>query len=87
MCIRDMTITRRTRRLFARQQAILGKLNGHVEESVSGLAMVKAFCREREMIEDSLLPGKQPSRPPGNRPREEIYQHDGKKGHAGQDHI
>ena len=46
------TITRRTRRLFSRQQAILGKLNGHVEESVSGLAMVKAFCREREMIEE-----------------------------------
>jgi len=44
-------ITRRTRKLFAMQQAILGKLNGQIEESVSGLNMVKAFCREQEMIE------------------------------------
>lgn len=43
-------ITRRTRRMFVKQQSILGKLNGHVEESVSGLTMVKAFCREEQMI-------------------------------------
>lgn len=43
------TITKRTRRLFKQQQAILGKLNGQVEESISGLAMVKAFCQEENM--------------------------------------
>lgn len=44
------TITKHTRKLFASQQQILGKLNGQVEESISGLNMVKAFGREREMI-------------------------------------
>jgi ATP-binding cassette subfamily B multidrug efflux pump len=44
-------VTRRTRRFFARQQAILGELDGHVEESISGLSMVRAFGREDDMIE------------------------------------
>lgn len=44
------TVTRRTRKLYSRQQAVLGKLNGQVEESISGLSMVKAFGREQEMI-------------------------------------
>ena len=43
-------VTKRTRKLFKAQQAILGKLNGQVEESISGLSMVKAFCREQNMI-------------------------------------
>ena len=45
------TVTGRTRELFARQQELLGNLNGHVEESVSGLSMVKAFGQEQRMIE------------------------------------
>ncbi len=45
------TITRRTRRMFAEQQKILGKLNGQIEESISGLNVVKAFCREAQMVE------------------------------------
>ena len=45
------TVTGRTRNLFARQQELLGNLNGHVEESVSGLSMVKAFGQEQRMIE------------------------------------
>ena len=45
------TVTGRTRKLFARQQELLGNLNGHVEESVSGLSMVKAFGQEQRMIE------------------------------------
>ena len=44
-------ITRRTRPLFREQQARLGRLNGHIEESVSGLSMVKAFCREDSMAQ------------------------------------
>ena len=45
------TVTGRTRKLFARQQELFGNLNGHVEESVSGLSMVKAFGQEQRMIE------------------------------------
>ena len=45
------TITKRTRKLFKAQQEILGRLNGQIEESISGLNMVKAFSRERQMIE------------------------------------
>ena len=40
------TVTGRTKKLFASQQKSLGALNGQVEESVSGLALIKAFCRE-----------------------------------------
>lgn len=43
------TVTKHTRKLFAIQQKKLGALNGQVEESISGMAMVKAFCREEEM--------------------------------------
>lgn len=43
------TVTKHTRKLFAAQQKKLGALNGQVEESVSGMAVVKAFCREEEM--------------------------------------
>jgi ATP-binding cassette, subfamily B, multidrug efflux pump len=44
-------ITKHTRKLYAEQQKILGRLNGQIEESVSGAAVVKAFCREDNMIE------------------------------------
>ena len=43
-------VTKRTRPLYLKQQALLGKLNGHIEESVSGLSMVKAFGREEAMV-------------------------------------
>jgi ATP-binding cassette subfamily B multidrug efflux pump len=42
------TISRRTRVLFKEQQDALGLLNGHVEETVSGIQAVKAFGREPE---------------------------------------
>ena len=44
-------ITSRTRTLFAAQQAALGRLNGQVEESVSGLSMVKAYSRESRLLD------------------------------------
>lgn len=44
------TVTKHTRKLFSRQQEALGRLNGQVEESVSGLSMVKAFGREEKLI-------------------------------------
>lgn len=43
-------VTKRTRVLFREQQALLGKLNAQAEESISGISMVKAFCREEDMI-------------------------------------
>lgn len=43
-------VTKRTKVLFKQQQAILGELNGQVEESISGISMVKAFGQEQEMI-------------------------------------
>jgi ATP-binding cassette subfamily B multidrug efflux pump len=46
------TITRRTGVLFKEQQAQLGKLNGHIEETVSGIQMVKAFNHEKQSIEE-----------------------------------
>jgi ATP-binding cassette subfamily B multidrug efflux pump len=45
------TIARRTRILFRMQQAALGGLNGHVEETVSGVAVVKAFEQEQQVID------------------------------------
>ena len=45
-------ITTRTRRLYSAQQKYLGKLNGQIEESISGVNIVKAFCREGDMINE-----------------------------------
>ncbi len=45
------TITKRTRVLFREQQAQLGKLNGHIEETITGQHMVKAFNHEEKSIE------------------------------------
>lgn len=45
------TVTKRTKKLFSEQQKDLGALNGQVEESISGLSIVKAFCREKQMEE------------------------------------
>ena len=44
-------VTKRTKVLYRQQQAILGKLNGQVEESISGISVVKAFGQEQEMVE------------------------------------
>lgn len=45
-------VTKHTRKLFSERQKYLGSLNGHVEEGISGLSVVKAFCREQEMQEE-----------------------------------
>lgn len=44
-------ITLHTRKLYVQQQRILGELNGQVEETVSGAGIVKAFCREADVID------------------------------------
>lgn len=44
-------ITKRTRTLFREQQQYLGRMNGEIEEGISGLTMVKAYGREQAMLE------------------------------------
>ena len=43
------TVVSRTRKLFKEQQSILGKLNGHIEETISGIHIVKAFNHEEKV--------------------------------------
>lgn len=45
-------IAKRTRVLFKNQQIQLGKLNGHIEETISGIEVVKAFNHEDKVIEE-----------------------------------
>ncbi|WP_375295221.1 ABC transporter ATP-binding protein [Paenibacillus sp.] len=45
------TITKRTSVLFKDQQAHLGALNGHIEETITGQQIVKAFNHEEKSIE------------------------------------
>jgi ATP-binding cassette subfamily B protein len=44
-------ITRRTRVLFKEQQAALGRLNAHVEETITGLRTIRAYGREERAVE------------------------------------
>lgn len=46
------TIASRTRKLFKDQQNALGKLNGQIEESISGLQIIKAFNHEQTVVDD-----------------------------------
>jgi ATP-binding cassette subfamily B multidrug efflux pump len=46
------TIAKQTSVLFRDQQARLGALNGHVEETITGLHIVKAFNREEKVTKD-----------------------------------
>jgi len=47
-------VTKRTRKLFKARQQALGSLNGQVEESISGLSVVKSFGREAQMEADFI---------------------------------
>lgn len=44
------TIAKRTKVLFKSQQIELGKLNGHIEETISGIQVIKAFNHEDNAI-------------------------------------
>lgn len=46
------TIAKRTKVLFKKQQNILGKLNGHIEENISGIQVVKAFNHQEAVIKE-----------------------------------
>jgi ATP-binding cassette, subfamily B, multidrug efflux pump len=52
------SITRKTSVWFKNQQELLGKLNGHIEETISGLFVVKAFNHEEKAIEEFELVNK-----------------------------
>jgi ATP-binding cassette subfamily B protein len=45
-------IAKKTGKLFKGQQAELGKLNGHIEETISGIHIVKAFSHESKTVEE-----------------------------------
>jgi ATP-binding cassette subfamily B protein len=45
------SIAKRSQKQFVRQQAELGKLNGHVEEMYTGHKIIKAFGREQTSLE------------------------------------
>ncbi|NDL67988.1 ABC transporter ATP-binding protein [Anaerotalea alkaliphila] len=49
MLLLTRTIGRKTRELFREQQNALGRLNGLIEEGISGLLVVKAYNREAVM--------------------------------------
>jgi ATP-binding cassette, subfamily B, multidrug efflux pump len=44
------TIAKRTKILFKEQQVALGKLNGHIEETISGFQVIKAFNHEDNAV-------------------------------------
>ncbi|QGQ98724.1 ABC transporter ATP-binding protein [Paenibacillus psychroresistens] len=46
------TITKRTSLLFKDQQAKLGQLNGHIEETISGILIIQAFNHEAKAIDE-----------------------------------
>ncbi|GFN35290.1 ABC transporter ATP-binding protein [Tepidimicrobium xylanilyticum] len=46
------TIANKTKALFLEQQRALGKLNAHIEESISGIQVVKAFNNEEKVLEE-----------------------------------
>jgi ATP-binding cassette subfamily B multidrug efflux pump len=46
------TIAKRTSVLFKQQQVELGQLNGQIEETISGIEVVKAFNHEDKVVEE-----------------------------------
>lgn len=46
------TIAKKTRTLFKNQQIQLGRLNGQIEENISGIQVVKAFNHEDKAVEE-----------------------------------
>lgn len=45
-------VVKRSQPHFFKQQSLLGAINGQVEETFSGHAIVKAFCKEDEAVRD-----------------------------------
>lgn len=55
MYISMQWITKRTSRLYKKQQAAIGDLNGFIEETISGQKIVKAFSQEPRVMDEFLL--------------------------------
>lgn len=51
MLVTTKWVTQHSRKYFKQRQERLGKLNGHIEEIISGQKVVKVFCREEEETE------------------------------------
>lgn len=51
MIIATKVVTTRSKKYYKEKQERLGKLNGHIEEIISGQKVVKVFCQEEEMTE------------------------------------
>ncbi len=49
------TIAKKSQRFFVRQQKVLGQMNGHVEEMITGHELVKAFGREQSSLKRFLV--------------------------------
>ena len=47
-------IAKKTKLLFREQQKTLGRLNGHIEESIAGIHVVKAFNNEEKVINEFI---------------------------------
>ena len=47
-------IASKTKLLFRQQQKTLGRLNGHIEESIAGIHVVKAFNNEEKVIDEFI---------------------------------
>ncbi|WP_091728044.1 ABC transporter ATP-binding protein [Proteiniborus ethanoligenes] len=45
-------IAKKTKLLFREQQKTLGRLNGHIEETIAGIHVVKAFNNEEKVIDE-----------------------------------
>ncbi len=52
MMVFTMKIGKKSSKYFVEQQDSLGKLNGHIEEMIQGVKVVKVFCHEEKAIED-----------------------------------
>ena len=52
MLLATKWVTGHSRKYFKEKQERLGKLNGAIEEIISGQKVVKVFCREQEEIEE-----------------------------------
>lgn len=48
----SVTMSKFMRRYFVRQQTLLGRLNGHIEEMVTGYKTVMAYGREKKAVEE-----------------------------------
>lgn len=46
------SIAKRSSKYYRQQQAALGKLNGYIEETVTGQKVVKVFCHEDKAVEE-----------------------------------